>query len=86
MPVCRANWLTHAAYSTSVALWRSRVAGFMHMALTLLRAASFCGLLFCLAGLSGANAYLPGTLVLTEGGNDVRNATLLMVSQAGGAA
>ena len=53
------------------------------MALTACRAATICGLLLCLAGLSGADGFKPGTLIMTEGGNDVKNATLLVVSQAG---
>jgi len=45
----------------------------------MLRAAYTCGLCMCLAGLVGTDAFVTGTLVLSQGGNNVNNATLLVV-------
>ena len=47
------------------------------------RAAAVCGLALCLAGLGLASGYPSGTLLVTEGGNNINNATLLVVRQAG---
>ena len=51
------------------------------MATSTSQVATVCGLLLCLAGLHSAEGLQSGTLVLTEGGNSVQNATLLVVSQ-----
>ena len=45
--------------------------------------ATLCGLALCLAGLGVASGYPSGTLLVTEGGGNVNNATLLVVRQAG---
>ena len=46
---------------------------------TMLRAASVCCLCMCLAGLVGTDGFDSGTLVLSQGGNNENDATLLVV-------
>ncbi len=53
------------------------------MAAAASRAAMLCGLALCLAGLGVASGYPSGTLLVTEGGGNIDNATLLVVRQAG---
>jgi hypothetical protein len=51
------------------------------MAISMYQLAIVCGSLLWLAGLLSTAGLQSGTLVLTEGGNSVDNATLLVVSQ-----
>ena len=47
------------------------------------RVAAICILAVCLAGVGIASGYPSGTLLLTEGGNNVNTSTLLAVRQPG---
>ena len=80
MPRCHARWQSRAAAQDVLA---AQAPTQVPMASAVSRVAMLCGLALCLAGLGVASVYPSGTLLVTEGGGNINNATLLVVRQAG---